>query len=261
MVVWDIFGRTRPPAGRHPSASTALLFLAVLAAIGTPARLSAQAVHDVHADQAAALDEHAAGGESGTADEPGPPPATAAVAGGRFRFEPWAGALWDAYRTEGGSGSPAWIGAARFGYELGDGFGPGFRLIAEVARGEASAAGTATVADSLEVEFSSEWWLITGGLEWDAIAGWSGITLEAQGGAAWVTLEVTGGDSIPSGTPGTTARAEAEPYAAARVGISAWRHLTHAMQIRIRLEDVVTDPFDGIEHSPALGVGIRFVFE
>ncbi|HEX6589937.1 MAG TPA: hypothetical protein VF039_13115 [Longimicrobiales bacterium] len=181
--------------------------------------------------------------------------------GGRFRFEPWAGALWDAYRNDGGSGRPAWIGAARFGYELGDGFGPGLRLIGEVARAEAAEAGTAIVSDSLAVEFASKWWLTTAGLEWDVATGWSGLTLEAQAGAAWIMLEVTGGDSIPSGTPGTTASAESEPYAAGRVGVSAWRHVTHAMQVRIRVEDVITDAFDRVEHSPAVGVGIRFVFE
>ena len=242
MAVWDNISRSRG-AGRATARALALGI--GLAAASVPAEVTGQAVHNVHPSAAERF-----------ADAP-----TAAVAGGRFRFEPWAGALWDAYRNDGGSGRPAWIGAVRFGYELGDGFGTGVRLIGEVARAEAAEAGAAVVADSIEVEFSTEWWLASAGVEWDVRAGWTGLTLEAQGGTAWITREVTGGDSIPAGTPGTTARAEAEPYPVVRAGLSAWRHLTHAVQVRIRVEDVVTDVFDGIEHSPAVGVGVRFVFE
>lgn len=242
MAFWDIFGRV-DARGSVRRRACALLLAAL--ALGAPRGAGAQAVHNVHPPEIESLMKTTGG----------------AIAGGRFRFEPWAGALWDAYRNDGGSGQPAWIGAARFGYELGDGFGPGFRLIGEVARAEATEAGTAVVGDSLEVEFATEWWLATAGLEYDVRGGWSGLTLEAQGGAAWITREVTGGDSIPAGTPGTTARAEAEPFGAARVGLSVWRHLTHSMQLRVRIEDVVTDPFDRIEHSPAVGVGVRFVFE
>ena len=183
--------------------------------------------------------------------------------GERFRFEPWGGALWDAYRNDGGNGAPAWIGAVRLGYEPG-GRPASFRrwrVIAEVARAEAAKAGTATLEDSLVVGFRTEWWLTTAGMEWDAIGGWMGLTLEAQAGAAWLEREIVGGDSIPSGTPGTSDRAEAEPFPSAVVGISAFRYLTHGVQLRVRVQDVVTDVFDDREHSPALGVGLRFVFE
>ena len=181
----------------------------------------------------------------------------------RLRFEPWAGALWDAYRNDGGNGNPAWIGAARLGYELGHApaGAPAWRVIAEVARAEAAEAGTAELEDSLLVGFRTEWWLTTVGVERDLIGGWMGVTLEAQGGAAWIEREIVAGDSIPSGTPGTSDQAESEPFPVAVIGLSAWRHLTHRVQLRLRLTDVVTDPFDAIENSPALGLGFRFVFE
>lgn len=238
MAARDRFGR------RHTLIARWIPALALLLGVG-PSVAAGQAVHNVRAD----------------ADERGEGTVARVIPGGRFRFEPWAGVLWDAYRNEGGSGAPAWLGAARFGYEMGNGFGPGFRLVAEIARAEVEEAGRAVVGDSLEVDFASRWWLTTAGVEWDVRGGWTGLTLEAQGGAAWITLEVTGGDSIPAGTPGTTARAEAEPYPTARVGLSAWRHLSPTLQLRLRVEDVVTDLFDAMEHSPALGVGVRFLFE
>lgn len=181
----------------------------------------------------------------------------------RLRFEPWGGALWDAYRNDGGNGRPAWIGAVRLGYELGPGrtADPHWRLIAEVARAEAAQAGTATLQDSLLVGFRTEWWLMTGGVERDLVGGWMGATLEARGGVAWIEREIVAGDSIPPGTPGTSARAEPDPFPAFVVGASLYRHLTHRVQLRLRVEDIVTDPFDNLQHSPALGLGFRFVFD
>lgn len=182
----------------------------------------------------------------------------------RLRFEPWGGALFDAYRNEGGDGRPAWIGAVRLGYELGTGLasaGRGWRIAVEVARAEAAEAGTRILEDTLQVGFRTEWWLATGGGEWDALAGWTGLTLEAGAGAAWLQLEIVSGDSIPPGTPGTRDRASYHRVPALVLGLSGYRHLTHRVQLRLRVEDVVTDPFDALEHSPAVGVGFRFVFE
>ena len=240
MAVWDIFGSSRRLATCRSGSS---LILAATLLTAAPADVGAQAVHNVHVLPASGV--------------------TSFLQSERFRFEPWAGALWDAYRNEGGNGAPAWIGAVRVAYEPGS--APAsfrrWRLIAELARAEAAEAGTATIEDSLLVGFRTEWWLTTAGVEWDAITGWMGVTLEAQGGAAWVEREIVGGDSIPPGTPGTTERAESEPFPAAVVGVAVWRHLTHSVQIRLRVEDVISDPFDALEHSPALGLGFRFVFE
>lgn len=243
MAVWDIFG-----PGIHTRASGWPLALAatLLLPLGAPAGLAAQRVHNVHLAAPPALAENG----------------TAVVGGSRFRFEPWGGVLWDAYRNEGGDGRPAWIGAARVGYELTElPAGHGLRLIAEVAHAEAAEAGTATLQDSLTVGFRTSWWLTTAGVEWDVVGGWMGLTLDGRAGAAWIEREIVGGDSIPPGTPGTSARPEAEPFAAAVLGLSAWRHLSHTIQLRLRVEDVVTDPFDALEHSPVIGLGFRFVFE
>ena len=186
-----------------------------------------------------------------------------AQASARLRFEPWGGALWDAYRNDRGDGRPAWLGAVRFGYELGTGPSgqPRWRIIGEIARAEAAKAGVAILEDSLQVGFRTEWWLTTVGVERDLIGGWMGLTLEAQGGAAWIEREIVGGDSIPPGTPGTSAQADPEPFPVAIIGLSGYRHLTHRVQLRIRLEDVITDPFEDLEQSPALGIGFRFIFE
>ena len=190
-------------------------------------------------------------------------PSTAFAQSERLRFEPWGGALWDGYRNEGGDGRPAWIGAVRLGYDLGGGrsSAPHWRVFAEIARAEAARAGTETLADSLLVGFRTEWWLATAGVERDLIGGWMGATLELSGGVAWIEREIVGGDSIPSGTPGTTETARPDPFPALVAGISVYRHLTHRVQLRLRVEDVITDPFDAIEHSPAIGLGFRFVFE
>ena len=237
MAAWDIFSRR--------AAFRALGLVAVLVGVGaTPGSLAGQALHDLQRGGAA-------------------PARSAFLDGERLRFEPWGGVLWDAYRNDGGNGAPAWIGAARLAYEIG-GRPASFRrwrMIAEVGRAEAAEAGTATLEDSLLVGFRTEWWLTTAGVEWDAIDGWMGLTLEAQGGAAWIEREIVGGDSIPSGTPGTSDRAEPEPFPTAVVGVSGFRYLTHRVQLRVRVQDVVTDLFDAREHSPALGVGLRFVFE
>lgn len=192
-----------------------------------------------------------------------PDDSTAQSSSDRFRFEPWGGALWDAYRNDGGNGRPAWIGAVRMGFDLGDGpaGAPRWRIIGEVARAEAARAGVAIVDDSLEVGFRTEWWLTTVGVERDLIGGWMGLTLEAQGGAAWIEREIVGGDPIPPGTPGTSEQADPEPFPVVIVGVSGYRHLTHRVQLRIRVADVITDPFEDLEQSPAIGIGFRFVFE
>lgn len=182
----------------------------------------------------------------------------------RVRFEPRAGVLFDAYRNEGGDGRPGWIGGVRLGYELGTGLaapGRGWRLIGEIARSETARAGTATLEDSLVVGFRSEWWLATAGVERDYVKGWTGVTLEARVGAAWLQREIVGGDSIPPGTPGTTAPGGSEPVPAVAAGIALWRHLGHRLQLRFRVEDIVTDARDALEHSPAVTLGLRFVFE
>ena len=181
----------------------------------------------------------------------------------RFRFEPWGGVLFDAYRNAGGDGRPAWIGAVRMGYELGPGYASdrGWRLVAEMARAEAAEAGTAVVGDSLTVVFRTEWWLGTAGVEWDALGGWTGLTAEVRAGAAWLQREIVGGDSIAPGTPGTRQRAGHDRVPAVVFGVSGYRHLTHRVQVRLRLADVVTDPVEAMEHSPLIGVGFRFVFE
>lgn len=182
----------------------------------------------------------------------------------RLRFEPWVGVLFDAYRNEGGDGRPGWIAGARLGYEPGPGPGArerGWRVIAEVARAETAEAGTATLGDSLVVGFRSEWWLATGGAEWDVVTGWMGVTVEGQAGAAWLQREIVAGDPVPSGTPGTSDRARSEPVPAVVAGISVWRHIGHRLQVRLRVEDIVTDPLDALEHSPAIALGARFLFE
>ena len=186
------------------------------------------------------------------------------LASERLRFEPWVGLLFDAYRNEGGDGRPGWIAGARLGYEPGTGLSGrdrGWRAIAEVARAETSEAGTATLEDSLVVGFRSEWWLATVGVEWDAVTGWMGVTLEGRAGAAWLQREIVGGDPIPPGTPGTSERARSEPVPAVVAGISVWRHVSHRLQARLRVENIVTDPLGALENSPVIALGARFVFE
>ena len=229
MAIRDRFGET---------ASVAALCLAILAGDA-----AGQHVHNVHLPDVQQYPQFGLQSE-------------------RLRFEAWGGALFDAYRNDGGNGRPGWIGAARLAYEPGRARSDrGWRLTAELARSEAAEAGTAVLQDSLEVGFRTEWWLATAGLEWDAVAGWMGVTLEGSVGAAWIQREVVAGDPIPPGTPGTSDRAESEPFPAVVVGVSAWRHLTHRVQLRLRLADVVTDPFEAMEHSPAIGLGLRFLFE
>lgn len=222
---------------------SAALLAAALAATGT--RAAAQAVRIVDLPPSDRLDE-------------------IGLQSARLRFEPWGGVLFDAYRNEGGDGRPAWIGAVRLGYELGSGLassGRGWRVVAEVARAEAAEAGTATVQDSLLVGFRTEWWLATAGAEWDVVGGWTGLTLEARAGALWLQREIVGGDPIPPDAPGTSERAGYDRFPTFVVGLSGYRHLTHRVQLRLRVADIVTDVFDAAKHSPALGVGFRFVFE
>ncbi|HUF12558.1 MAG TPA: hypothetical protein VMN78_05600 [Longimicrobiales bacterium] len=230
-----------------PRPTLAILSVALLAAALTAngTRAAAQALHIVHLPASSRVDE-------------------IALQSARLRFEPWGGVLFDAYRNEGGNGRPAWIGAVRLGYELGSGLasaGRGWRVVGEVARAEAAEAGTAIVQDSLLVGFRTEWWLATGGAEWDVVGGWTGLTLEARAGAVWLQREIVAGDPIPPNTPGTSERAGYDPFPAFVVGLSGYRHLTHRVQLRLRVADIVTDAFDQAEHSPAIGLGFRFVFE
>lgn len=240
-----IHGRMGQDFMRCPKLTT-LAGVLLAAALHLPAsRAAAQAVHIVHLSQVNGVGQTRPGST-------------------RLRFEPWGGVLFDAYRNDGGDGRPAWIGAVRLGYELGSGLasaGRGWRVFGEIARAEAAEAGTAVIQDSLTVVFRSEWWLATAGAEWDVVSGWTGLTLEAGAGAAWLQREIVAGDPIPPGAPGTTERADSEPFPAFVVGLSGYRHLSHRIQLRLRVEDVVTDLFEAAEHSPAVGIGFRFVFE
>lgn len=241
MAGWDIV---------RAGGRTGLLIASVVAA-GMAAPLAGQATTPVHNVHPVARHQYEAN----------------ALESGRLRFEPWAGVLFDAYRNEGGDDRPGWIGAVRLAYELGGGLasaGRGWRITGEVARSEAAMAGTRLLADSLLVGFRTEWWLATAGLEWDVAGGptaLTGLTVGAHGGAAWVQREIVGGDPIPPGTPGTTERAESDPMPAVAIELSGYRYLTHRVQLRVRVADLVTDPFDAREHSPAVGVGVRFVFD
>lgn len=212
-----------------------------------PAGLAGQSVHIVHPTIGKS--------DSGWRAE--------AVRSDRLSFEAWAGAMWDAYRNEGGDGRPAWIGAVRLSYDVGAGpvTGRGWRIVGELARAEAGDAGTAVLQDSLQVGFRTEWWLATAGVEWDILGGWTGLSLEGRGGAAWLEREIVRGDSIPPATPGTTPTAEPEPLPAVVFGLTAWRHVSHTVQLRLHVEDVITDPFEALEHSPAVGLGVRLIFQ
>lgn len=194
----------------------------------------------------------------------GAAPAGAQSISDRMTFEPGGGVLFDAYRNDGGDGAPGWIGAVRFAFDVGgtpSSVRGGWRVAGELARAETSEAGTAVLADTVRVVFRSEWWLATAGVEWDVVDAWTGLSIEGRAGAAWLQREVTGGDPIPPGTPGTREPGSQDARAAVVVGGSAYRHLTHRVQARIRVVDVITDPLDRIEHSPAVTLGLRFSFD
>jgi len=185
---------------------------------------------------------------------------------GTLRFEAYGGAFFDDLRNERGSGNPGWIGGVRLGLETGYGLlGPerNVRLVLDAARAETDEAGVVTVQDSIDIGFRNEYWLLTGGVEWDVVGGWTGLTLEARGGGAWHQAVVVAADSgfVPGGTPGTTSAAEYDVEPALVVGVSAFHHLSWLLQLRARVEDVIVDPFGEARHSQTLELGLRLVFE
>lgn len=191
-------------------------------------------------------------------------PASAQGGSERLTFEPAGGVLFDAYRNEGGSGRPGWVGAVRFAFEGGgtpSSVAGGWRVTGELARAETSEAGTAVLADTATVVYRSEWWLATAGAEWDIVGTWTGLSVEGRAGVAWLQREITGGDPIPPGTPGTREPGSHYARPAVVAGGSVYRYLTHRVQVRLRVADVITDPFDRIEHSPAVVLGLRFSFD
>lgn len=180
-------------------------------------------------------------------------------------FEPYGGAHFDAYRNDGGSDSPGWIGGVRFGYDIGfalAGSQRALRIVLDGARAQTSEAGGAVVGESIDVLFRNEWWFLTGGIEWDVLPGWTGASLDARGGMSWLQQEIThASEPIDGGTtPGTTESAGHESAPVVAAGLSILHHLTPTMQVRLRAEDLWIDPGGDAEHSPVLALALRIMF-
>ena len=172
--------------------------------------------------------------------------------GNRFSFEPYAGAMNDAYDMSPDGESTGYLVGFRVGYHL----SRRFRLLANVGYSETDNIADPSGLPSYFV-YDNTWVITTLGGEVDLVPGNTSVSLGLQGGAGWRRVDLDGSVGTPIGTPTPD-----EGFAAQEVLVPAlhFRHgLTSRTTIMAGLQDNIFDIFDGpAKHSLAVTAGIAF---
>ena len=172
--------------------------------------------------------------------------------GNRFSFEPYAGAMNDAYDAGADDESTAYLVGFRVGYQLGS----RSRLLGNVAYSKSDDVANSAGLNSYFV-YDNTWVFTTAGGEFDVVPGRTSVSLGLQGGAAWRRVDLDGSVGTPLGTPQAD-----DGFSAQEVMIPAltFRHrLTSRATLMAGAQDNIFDFLEGpAKHSLAVTAGVAF---
>ena len=172
--------------------------------------------------------------------------------GNRFSFEPYAGAMNDAYDASPDDENTAYLVGFRVGYLLSG----RTRLLGNIGYSKSD-----DVANSFGVPayyvYDNTWVFTTAGGEFDVVPGRTSVSLGLQGGAAWRRLDFDGTVGTPIGNPtpddGFSAQEVLIP------GLTLRHRLSNRMTVMAGVQDNIFDFLDGpAKHSLAVTAGIAF---
>ena len=173
--------------------------------------------------------------------------------GNRFSFEPYAGAMNDAYDSSPDDENTGYLVGFRIGFLLSN----RIRLLGNIGYSESDDVINTIPTPTSYFVYDNTWVFTTAGGEFDVVPGRTSVSLGLQGGAAWRRVDLDGSVGTPIGTPtpddGFTAREVLIPGLALRHRLGS--HIT----IMGGLHDNIFDFFDGpAKHSLAVTAGIAF---
>ena len=172
--------------------------------------------------------------------------------GNRFSFEPYAGAMNDAYDASPDDENTAYLVGFRVGYLL----SYRSRLMGNIGYSKSDDVANPFGSPAYFV-YDNTWVFTTAGGEFDVVPGRTSVSLGLQGGAAWRRLDLDGvvGAPIDQPTPddGFSAQEVLIP------GLTFRHRLTNRMTVMAGLHDNIFDFLEGpAEHSLAVTAGIAF---
>jgi hypothetical protein len=172
--------------------------------------------------------------------------------GNRWSFEPYAGALRDAYDISPDDENTAPLFGLRIGYLLGS----RTRLLGNVGYSKSDNVSNPQGTTSFFV-YDNTWVFTTGGAEFDVVPGRTSASIGLQAGAAWRRVDLDGRVGLPSGFPeddsGFSSQEIVIPGAVAR------HRFTSRATLTAGLHDYIFDFVEGpAQHSLALTVGVAF---
>jgi hypothetical protein len=173
--------------------------------------------------------------------------------GNRFSFEPYAGAMNDAYDSSPDDENTGYLVGFRIGFLLSS----RIRLLGNIGYSESDDVINTIPTPTSYFVYDNTWVFTTAGGEFDVVPGRTSVSLGLQGGAAWRRVDLDGSVGTPIGTPtpddGFTAQEVLIPGLALRHRLGS--HIT----VMAGLHDNIFDFFDGpAKHSLAVTAGIAF---
>jgi hypothetical protein len=172
--------------------------------------------------------------------------------GNRWTFEPYAGAIQDAYDASPDGDETGYLVGLRLGYLV----GARTRLQANFGYSQTDNVSNPNGLSSYFV-YDNNWIFTTGGGEFDVVPGRTSASVALQAGAAWRKVDVDGQIGTPAGTP------QADPgFSAQEVVIPSvlLRHrLTSRATLTAGLHDYIFDVFEGpARHGVGVTLGAAF---
>jgi hypothetical protein len=172
--------------------------------------------------------------------------------GNRFTFEPYGGAVHDAYDASPDGNETGYLVGLRLGYLLSS----RTRVQANFGYSQTDNVSNPNGLSNYFV-YDNNWIFTTGGAEFDVVPGRTSASVSLHAGAAWRRVDVDGQIGAPIGTP------ESDPgFSAQEVVIPSvlLRHrLTSRATLTAGLHDHIFDVFDGnARHGIGVTIGAAF---
>jgi hypothetical protein len=163
----------------------------------------------------------------------------------RFQMEPYTGRYFDNL-THGASSfdDAGWLGGLRLGLGLAD----RTRLIGDIGYSQVNDAPGEGIGQGVS-SYSSQSWLVTGGLEFDMVPGDTRASVSLQGGQLYRRVR---GATLDAAAPWSLN----DTQAVAVPGFSISQRITPRADIRLGVQDYITFRADPVSHNWAVVAGL-----
>jgi hypothetical protein len=173
--------------------------------------------------------------------------------GNRFSFEPYAGAMKDAYDTSPDGENTGYLVGFRVGYLLSS----RTRLLGNVGYSKSDDVANPEFTPTAYHVYDNTWVFTTAGGEFDVVPGRTSVALGLQGGAAWRRTDFDGTVGSPVLSPDPDAGFSAQEVLIP--GLTFRHRLTNRATVMAGVQDNIFNFLEGpARHSLAVTAGVAF---